>query len=72
MVLLAVIVEYQLATRSYNALCNSIAISSIDIPISHTKSLIENHLSKITHVAVILGTVIWGYGDIFFKQIKCI
>lgn len=69
MVLLAVVVEYQLAARSYRELLNSIATASV-APIAPKQPKTENILSKISHVAIILGTVIWGYGDLFFEYIK--
>lgn len=64
MVLLAVITEFQLAERKHDVLSNSIGAAGLGIPNSPNVPRIENVLAKIAHVAVILGTVVWGYGDI--------
>ena len=65
MVLLSVIVEYKLAVLQQNKINRAIQKSSyIGMPARSKLSKEYNYISTVTHVFVILGTLIWGYGDL--------
>ena len=70
MVLLAVIAEFQVnAARESSVETSSFArIEGAAIVVKRELSPRYNALAKIAHIEIVLGTVIWGYGDCFFKS----
>jgi len=65
MVLLAVIVEYRLNNEVVKKISNTIQTAILTkLPITVSIQKERKLIAKITHSFVILGTLIWGYGDL--------
>lgn len=65
MVLLAVIVEYKLnqkALKNINRKSKMSAVSGFPVNLLNSKE--HNRIAIFTHTFAILGTLIWGYGDL--------
>lgn len=70
MVLLAVIAEFQVnAARESSVETSSfVKIEDRAVVVKRELSPRYNTLAKIAHIEIVLGTVVWGYGDCFFKS----
>lgn len=68
MVLLAVIVEYKLNQRTLKNINRKSNMSTFSgLPINLLNSQKHTQVSLIAHSFIILGTLIWGYGDFVNK-----
>lgn len=64
-VLLAAIVEYRISSHIYDDIYRAIAQQKHSgFATKAKKSKNRSILSFITHTVLILGTIIWGYGDL--------
>lgn len=71
MVLFAVIVEYRISGFIYDDIQKAMLLNSkIDVPIPLKAKPRKDKifLSRITHGLAIVGTLIWGYGDLLFAK----
>lgn len=67
MVLLSVIVEFHLGKLQQESNTSAIQIAGVvGVPYSGDLPLIKQYLAKTAHIFVIMGTLIWGYGDLIF------
>lgn len=68
MVLLAVIIEYKSITTHNKYISTTIQAAIVTrLPLTIHKTKIQSYIDIIAHIYVILGTLIWAYGDL----IKC-
>ncbi len=65
MVLFAVIAEYNLlATRDkYQNMKLQLLSNGKKINLKIHPKIIHQHLETIAHITVVIGTIVWGYGD---------
>ena len=73
MVLFGIIIEYKLNNifiKNFNKKMN-IGIHK-NKPILHKNKKEYNNVEKITHIFLIIGTLIWGYGDLLITLINLI
>jgi len=71
MVLVSVIVEYRISNSIYAEIQKAMFLGTkinLSIPFKAKPSKDKVFISRFSHTLVILGTVIWGYGDLLFKQ----
>jgi hypothetical protein len=69
MVILSIFVEFQLAKESHKMLHNNFFLKNKGyktIPILPVRHSI---LSWFAHILVVLGTFVWGYGDLWYLKI---
>lgn len=68
MVLFAVIVEYKLNNKTLKSINKKVSASvTYKTPISLLNNTQHKYVSIIAHIFVVLGTLIWGYGDLINK-----
>jgi hypothetical protein len=64
MVLLAVIVEFHLGNLQQAENSTASVVAGLGIPFSGDLPKIKQHLARAAHIFAIVGTLIWGYGDL--------
>lgn len=64
MVLLAVIVEFYLGNLQQKKNSSASITAGLGIPMSGDLPTIKQYFAKTAHAFAILGTLIWGYGDL--------
>lgn len=64
MVLLAVMVDYRIGNLQKTHISNASIIAGLGIPSSSRLPKNKQILSKGAHILAIIGTLIWGYGDL--------
>jgi hypothetical protein len=66
-VLLAAIVEYRISSHIYDDIYRAGAQQKFSgFPTRPTQPKNRSFLSLVTHSTLIIGTIIWGYGDLFW------
>ena len=67
MVLFSVIIEYRLL-KAHNDMVNRKVQASVHTRRALKITVLEEHkkISFITHIFLVVGTLIWGYGDLIF------
>lgn len=66
MVLLAVMVEFHIGKLQQAENSDASLMAALEIPLTGDLGKDKQILSKCAHVFAILGTLIWGYGDLIF------
>lgn len=67
-VLFSVVVEYRIYGHIYEDIQRAQFQQSkinLSLPIKATPTKQKNRISVVTHVLIVFGTIIWGYGDLF-------
>jgi hypothetical protein len=64
MVLLAVIVEFHLGNLQQKESSSAPIVAGLGIPMSGDLPRIKQQFAKAAHTFAMLGTLIWGYGDL--------
>jgi len=70
LVLLSVIVEYRIAQYIYNDIQKSLFINKkikLPIPLKPQPQKEKVVVARIAHSFIVLGTLIWGYGDLLLN-----
>lgn len=67
MVLGAAVAEYNLALLQQEANSDAITIAGLGVPASSNPSKVASRISYAAHVFLVLGTAIWGYGDLLLS-----
>lgn len=64
LVLFAIIVEYRLSKMLQTEINNSNVVAGLGIPAGVSVPKANSILSIVTHITVLLGTIVWAYGDL--------
>lgn len=70
-VLLAIIVEFRVSTHVYDDIQRAQFLSKkidLSMPLKAKPSKQKKRISCVAHSMVIIGTIIWGYGDLIWPQ----
>jgi hypothetical protein len=65
-VLFTAIIEFRRARQATDEIGTAILHSGLGIPLAVTPSRAETAIHICAVVTLVLGTVIWGYGDLLF------
>lgn len=72
LVLFSVIVEYRISGFVYDDIQRAMLLSrkiDISVPVKAKPQKETVLVSRLAHTLVIVGTVIWGYGDLLFAKV---
>ena len=72
MVLLAVFVEYRISAHVYEAIQKAQHLATIvnnGVPPKAKPSKQNTKIANAAHVTVVIGTFIWGYGDLLIEKV---
>ncbi|PHQ60930.1 MAG: hypothetical protein COC03_00870 [Robiginitomaculum sp.] len=72
LVLVAIIISYQLMASRNAYHNNQLAMSKDGNPVDFSKqhpSTFHHQLEKAAQITAVIGTVIWGYGDLFINKL---
>lgn len=69
-VLLAAIVEFKVSSHIYDEIQRAAVIQTIvklPVPIKAQPTKSKNTVSNAAHILLVVGTIIWGYGDLVWS-----
>ena len=70
MILLSAIIEYRFSNHTFSKIKQTIQIAILTKkPINVYISNEQENIAKVAHSFIVIGTLVWGYGDLLYKYL---